>query len=175
MHSPSVDIYPATALESPEQLRHVLLSAVVNPITKEPVLDEIEKILASVPRTEADMAKKYTVVAKAGDTAIVGMMSLQEPDEVMRSFVTGENPTEITNAYVFTRGAGVGRTLVRHLEHKAQTDGHSEIVLVSGPRFRWSGWPFWRKLYGEPVGVAERYFDSTYDGMVWRKDLVDTP
>jgi GNAT superfamily N-acetyltransferase len=170
----SIEIYPATSLDDPEELRQVLMSAVVDPTTKEPVLDEIEEILASVPTTETGMAKKYTVFAKAGKTAIVGMMSLKEPDEVMRRFTMGANPTEITNAYVSIRGAGVGRALVNHLEGKASADGHSEIVLVSGPRFRWSGWPFWRKMYGESIGVAERYFENTYDGMVWRKTLADT-
>jgi ribosomal protein S18 acetylase RimI-like enzyme len=170
--SPSIEIYPATVLNNPEELRDVLLSAVVNPLTREPVMDEIEDILALVPTTDAEMAKKYTVVAKrAGQDAIIGMMSLKEPDKVIRSFATGSNPVEITNAYASSRQRGIGSALLSHLEDKAQQDGRSEIVLVSGPRFRLSGWPFWRRKYGEPVGIAEHYFEGAYDGMVWRKSL----
>jgi GNAT superfamily N-acetyltransferase len=173
--SPSIDIYPATVLDSPEQLRDVLMHTVIDSATKLPARDEIEDILASVPRIETDMAKKYTLVARAsGDAAVLGMMSLQEPDEVISGFALGEKPIEITNAYVLMRGQGIGRKLVEQLEHKALSENRSEIVLVSGPRFKESGWPFWRHLYGEPVGVAKNYFEGAYDGMVWRKSLTDT-
>jgi hypothetical protein len=171
-NTPSFDIYPATVLDSPEQLRDVLMSTVVNPITREPVVDEIEDILATLPIAEETMANKYSVVALGtGSRAVLGTMSLIEPDAVMRSFAPGDDPIEITNAYVGQRKSGIGSALVRHLEAKARTDGHSDIVLVSGPRFRRSGWPFWRKMYGEPAGVAELYFENTYDGMVWHKAL----
>lgn len=171
----SFDIYPATSLDSPEQLRVVLRSTVIDRETEYPALEEIDEILASIPKTDKEMMHKYTVIARgAGNGAVLGMMSLKEPDAIISSFALSANPIEITNAYVGERQSGIGSALVKHLESKARTDGRTEVVLVSGPRFEFSGWPFWQKMYGEHVGVAERYFEGTYDGRVWRKSLTET-
>jgi hypothetical protein len=172
---PSMDIYPATALNSPKELQEVLNSAFCDPSTNEvpfDAIDEINEILSLVPKTKAELAERYCAIAKAsGSMSVIGMMTLKQPDKVMRSFAQSKNPVELTDAYTLKRKTGVGSTLVYHMEQTARERGHTEIVLVSGPRFRWSGWPFWTKLYGESVGVAERYFENTYDGQVWRKSL----
>lgn len=175
---PSVDIYPATVLSSPEELQAVLDSAYRDPVTHEvpsDAVDEINEILSLVPETDTELAERYCAVAKAsGSASVLGMMTLKHPDEVMRSFAQSENPIELTDAYTLHRRTGAGSALVNHMEQVARERGHTEIVLVSGPRFRPTGWPFWTKLYGEPAGIAERYFEGIYDGAVWRKSLADT-
>ena len=173
-HLPDFELVPATALDDAELLRPVLESAVRNPFTGEIVYEDVNSILGSVPRSQEDMERKYTVVAWSNDEAkALGMMSLMQPDSVMRSFALGSNPIELTNAYVLNtvRGLNLGRTLVRHLEERAQEQGHTEIILNSGPRFRPTGWPFWRRMYGEPVGIAEDYYGPGLSAPVWRKPL----
>lgn len=173
----SFEIIPATELPDAELLRPVLESAVRNPITREIVYEDVEDILASVPRSDEDMDRKYTIVAWSLETPkALGMMSLMMPDTVMRAFAQTPHPIELTNAYVLddVRGGGLGRTLVQHLEDRAIDQGHTEIVLNSGPRFRFSGWPFWQKMYGEPVGVAKDYYGPRFDAPVWRKMLDET-
>lgn len=170
--NPEIDIYPATAISSPEELREVLNSAIINPITREPVVEDIEEVIASVPRSEAELAEKYCAVARDKNTSqILGMMSLKNPDDVIRDFALTESPVEVTDAYALRVGTGVGSLLLSHLEEVARQRGHTEIVLVSGPRYMTRGWKFWTKLYGEPVGVAEKYFEDKYNGKVWRKEL----
>ena len=173
----SVDIYPATALDSTLELQAVLNSAYRDPYTNEipaDAVDEINEILSLVPKTEAELAERYCAIARiSGGATVLGMMSLKNPDDVIRSFAKSDNPIELTDAYTLTRRAGIGAALVGHVEQVARERGHTEIVLVSGPRFQPTGWPFWTKLYGEPVGTAYQYFENTYDGRVWRKSLTD--
>lgn len=174
MAAPGLDIYPATTLDSPEQLRAVLNSAVTDPFTREPAVDDIEAILAAVPRSAADLVERYCAVARDPTTAqVLGMMTLKHPDGIMRSFAVTDNPVEIDDAYALTMRSGIGTALVEHVESVARDRGHTELVLVSGPRFMTRGWHFWTKLYGEPVGTASNYFEGTYDGKVWRKPLPD--
>ncbi|MBW4061963.1 hypothetical protein HJC99_05325 [Candidatus Saccharibacteria bacterium] len=158
-----------------ESLLPVLISAIRNPPTDEVAMDEITEVLAAILSYRNQPSQGYCVVAKQpGSQVLLGVMTLKPPDKIIRGFARSENPIELTDAYVLTRRTGIGRALVAHMENKARADGHTEIVLVSGPRFRWSGWPFWRRLYGRPVGIAERYFNDAegeYDGSVWRKPL----
>lgn len=90
------------------------------------------------------------------------MMGLQTPGETMKSFAVTDNPAEIINAYVAydQRGMGTGRSLVKHLEELASQKGYKEVILNSGPRYMRSGWPFWRRIYGEPAGVAKNFYDG---------------
>lgn len=169
------EIAPITALYNPELLlRPVLTSAIRDPETGDVDYKDVNEVLASLPRTEVDLKDKYTAVAIATEGArVLGMMSLVVPDKRMYRFAKSPNPIELTNAYVLdtAQRRGVGEGLLRHLEEKAQSEGHTEIVLNSGPRYAKVGWMFWKKQYGEPVGIAEGYYESKYDAMVWRKEL----
>ncbi|MEK7095974.1 MAG: GNAT family N-acetyltransferase [Patescibacteria group bacterium] len=162
-------------LEDVENLRPVLEQSICNPITKEVIQDEVEEVLFSVRETAQGLDDRTYVIAETPEGRIVGVMGLQEPDEVMRSFADTDNPVEIINAYVAydQRGMGTGRSLVKHLDELAKQRGYKEIVLNSGPRYMQSGWPFWRKIYGEPAGVAKNFYNGRYDAMVWRKSLVE--
>lgn len=156
-------------------LRAVMESVVRNPVTGEVIKDEVEEILASMKNSLENPGTKTYFVAQTPEGRVVGMMGLQPPGDVMRQFTTTPNPIEIINAYVLSdqRGTGIGHELVNHLEEEAKNRGYTEIVLNSGPRYRFSGWPFWRRKYGEPAGVAEKFYDGEWDAMVWRKDLTD--
>ncbi|HSW74648.1 MAG TPA: GNAT family N-acetyltransferase [Candidatus Saccharimonadales bacterium] len=168
------EIIPAASLENPELLRPVLESAIVDSATGESITEDIESILSSIPRSEEAMPGKYAAVAWSPESVkALGMMGLTTPGEVMRSFARTSNPVELINAYVLSaaRGLRIGSALVSHLERKAADQGFTEIILNSGPRFRLSGWPFWRHTYGEPIGVARGYYGPHLDAPVWHKVL----
>lgn len=167
------DIYPASALRDVEQLRVPLESAVINPVTKEVFSGEVEEVLTSIEAARHGQTDRYYAVALASGGQALGVMGLQQPGESMRGYAASANPAEIINAYVLDagRGRGVGRALLNHLEMKAGELGHTEIVVNSGPRYMLSGWPFWRRMYGEPSAVAKDYYGPRYDAMVWRKTL----
>lgn len=100
-------------------------------------------------------------------------MGLQVPGETMRAFASSANPAEIINAYVSAsqRGRGIGSALLRGMEQTAKDEGYSELIVNSGPRYQLSGWPFWQRMYGEPVALAEDYYGPRFHAAVWRKSL----
>jgi GNAT superfamily N-acetyltransferase len=171
--NPSVEVFPATALTDVELLRPALESAVRHPLTGEVFTDEIEGYLQAVDTVRQGLGDKYYAIAQTSGGLTVGMMGLERPGPEVAAFATTDNPIELVNAYVLksSRDAGVGRALVRHLEDKARADGHTELLLNSGPRYQRSGWPFWRKMYGEPVGSLPDYYGAGFDAMVWRTSL----
>ena len=121
----------------------MLNSAVSDPITHEPDYEDIDEILALVPRTEAELAERYCAIARDTNTAqLLGMMTLKHPNEVMRRFAVTDNPIEIDDAYALNMRTGVGSSLVRHVESEALKRGHGETVLVSGPRYEISRMEF---------------------------------
>jgi len=168
-----IEVFPSTALTDIGLLRPVLESAVINPITGEVFTDEIEEDLRSVEQSRDGLNERYYAVARTSGGLVIGVMGLQRPEQEMLAFTNTENPIELINAYVLrsSRGLGAGQALVHHLEDKAKEDGHSELVLNSGPRYQWSGWPFWRSMYGEPVGMLKDHYGPSFDAMVWRAQL----
>jgi GNAT superfamily N-acetyltransferase len=170
---PVFEIYPATALDNVEQLRNLLETSVVNPITNEVLFDEVEEILSSVEACRQSKSERYYAVAITSGKQALGLMGLQKPSESMLTYTRSDYPAEIINAYVLSaeRGAGVGHSLLNHLEEKARELGHTEVVVNSGPRYMFSGWPFWRRMYSEPSAIAKDYYGPRFDAMIWRKSL----
>jgi GNAT superfamily N-acetyltransferase len=82
--------------------------------------------------------------------------------------VTRGNAGELISAFVSPRerGFGIGRLLVASLEEEAKNRKFEDILVLSGSRFRETGWPFWQSLYGEPVEVYDR-------SAIWHKQLTD--
>lgn len=156
-----------------EGLRTVLESAVVNPISHEVIQEEVEDLLLRYKDILDNGGQEQYFVAHDSKGEPIEIMGLAPPDDVIRSFTKTPNPIEIVNAYILSarRGAGIGGHMVRHLEMMAAMQGHTEVVLNSGPRYRWSGWPFWTRMFGEPAGVAEKYYDGEWDAMIWRHQL----
>lgn len=164
----SFEVYPATTLRSAEQLRNVLESCVV--FEGQVLSDEVNKDIVAVEsfRTGADR-ERYFAVARTPRGVTLGMMGLQSPIPELLPHATTLNPGELINAYVLesTRGMGVGRALVSHLRDRAISEGFTQFVLNSGPRYEHTGWPFWRNMFGDEVGELPGFYDG-WDAKVWR-------
>lgn len=141
-------------------------------LTKE-IAELEEEIRSSI---DGDSARKY-FVAEDADGKAVGVMGMQSPPyKKIMHFTASENPMETINAYVSNdeRQGGIGRALAKYVESQAIQHGYTELLVNSGPRYKDSGWPFWTKLYGEPVGTAVGFYGPGGDAMIWRKSLVET-
>jgi GNAT superfamily N-acetyltransferase len=173
----SCEILPVTDLVDPEQVVPVLESAVRNPFTNEVFKDEVAGILADVEAVWGGSESMYYAVAVSAGGKVLGMMGLKRPSERLREVAEGANPIELVNAAVLdsVRGQGVGNSLVNHLEDYGLRQGHDEVILTSGPRYQFSGWPFWTRQYGPPHATLERYFDNKYHAKVWSTPLPRPP
>jgi ribosomal protein S18 acetylase RimI-like enzyme len=177
--SVTFEIVPAAKAADLASLRPVLESAICNPFTQEPILDEVEDVLANVQNSAGEPGERFYAVAQTSGGVALGVMGLQVPENTMSPYVNTPNPVEITNAYVSSqaRGMHIGQSLVTYLEDVARKQGRTEIVLNSGPRYALTGWGFWRKTYGEPIATAKDYYGPGYHAEVWRKLLepAETP
>ncbi len=145
-------------------------------ITGELLTDEVRTTLEEIERSLTHENKKQFFVAQSPDGNITGMMGIQPPDIAMRSFARTLHPAEIINAYVHFeqhQGKGVGRALATAIEDESKKQGFEELLLNSGPRYKETGWPFWKKAYGEPVGTLKNHYGPGNDAPVWRKPLSD--
>ena len=145
--------------------------------TGELLADEIAELEAEIRSSiDGDDQRKY-FVAEDTDGKAIGIMGMQSPPyKELVHFTTSDNPMEIINAYVDSdkRQSGTGKALVRYIEDQALQQGNTELLVNSGPRYRDTGWPFWTKLYGKPVGTAVGFYGPGGDAMIWRKSLVET-
>ena len=170
-----IEIVPAGEAVDLLSLRPALETAICHPFTREVITDEVEQVMTAVRESADGLGNRFYAIAQTSGGIAVGVMGLQSPDPAMRIYTTTVNPIEITNAYLDRdlRGQHVGTKLVSYLELVAREQGNTEIVLNSGPRYARSGWPFWRKTYGDPVAIAKNYYGPRYDAMIWRKLLSD--
>ncbi len=139
-------------------------------ITGELIEEEIEEVMAEMQETiQAKNSKTFYVAEKNGQ--VVGVMGVQPLRQEMIGFAQTGRPAEIINANVALdqREQGVGRAIVSHIESEVQNRGYKEILLNSGLRYEDTGWPFWRKLYGEPVGEMKDFYGAGFHAKVWRK------
>lgn len=121
-------------------------------------------------------------VAHVPQAEALGVMGLRAVGadaaaDPMRQYATQPSAAEIVNAYsrTSTRGQGVGRALLTFLEKQAVEQGFTQIVINSGPRYKWSGWPFWDAMYGKPIGMAPDFYGPRVHAKVWRRDLTPQP
>jgi len=90
-------------------------------------------------------------------------------------YVATSSPAELINAYVaqdHRGGKGVGHSLVNAIRQRAKEKGHTEIILNSGPRYKFSRWPTWMRLFGKPIAVARQYYGEGGDAPIWRENLL---
>ena len=146
-------------------LRPIVECWVRGRVSGRPLRNEVEAILDSIgsPAT-------WHAVAVDG-TTVLGVMGLTTPRPDVLPYALSERPGEIVHAFVDPACGrrGVGSSLARRIEDRAMTNGLTELLVRSGPRYEASGWPFWSARYGEPVATERADRGST---AVWRKLLV---
>lgn len=173
-NQPALQVYPTTLLHNVEALREVYEDSVRFPMPDGPVRhEEVQEDLDLVRDSNAGLSSRRYLFAQDTSGLILGVMGLQIPEEAMLRFSLTDKPIELINAYALrnSRAKGVGSTLLAAIEVLAKESGHEEIILNSGPRYKETGWPFWRKKYGDPVGILEDRYGPGLDAMVWRKVL----
>lgn len=157
-----------------ELLQPVLEQSIRNPADGLILGDEVAEVMASIEgSTEPRSERKYFVAYDWHQGQLLGVMGFQKPSEDMLPFATaGDKTAELINAYVDleARGQDIGKNLVGWLGDLASGRAfrHEEFVVNSGPRYRDTGWPFWTKVFGEPVGSIEDKYGAGNHAMVWR-------
>lgn len=156
-------------------LRPILETWVIDMDTREPIQEEIEDDLDIMRKSILHQNERKYFVAEAKDGKVVGVIGMALPGEQMRRFATTQNPVELVNAFVDAneRRSGVGTALVAKLEEEARKNGYTEIILNSGPRYKFSGWGFYQKLKDFiRLGAAKNYYGQGYDAQVWHNVLI---
>lgn len=172
---PKIEVYPATALDHIDLLRPIIEDSIKDSLTGITINSEVENVIRNVESSQKGDLDTYYAFAKDLGGNVLGLMGLQTPSEEMRKLAISRSPFEIINAFVLgsTRGSGIGKTLVEHMHTRVLNSGSQEIMVNSGPRYRLTGWPFWTKLYGDPIGKITDYYGPSLDAMVWRKILAN--
>ncbi|HLC91544.1 MAG TPA: GNAT family N-acetyltransferase [Candidatus Saccharimonadales bacterium] len=178
-HSPENDNHfdghiRAARIEDLPALQPILERWIFDRETGNPLPDEVADVMQGIRFSIEGTLDRTYVVAEDAEGRVVGMMGLVPPSAEMLKFTTSSNPAELINADVADdqRGKGVGKALVNHLEDVAVSKSYDGIVVNSGPRYRETGWPFWTRIYGEPVGTAKDLYGPGGDAMVWGKSLI---
>lgn len=156
-----------------EQLRPILETWIRDPETGQIIEEEVSSVVEAVTASTEGQTDTLFLVAEDAEDRIIGMMGLRAPSAEMQAFTTTENPAELINAYVDIeeRGSGAGRALLQKAEITAKANGHTELIVNSGPRYEQSGWPFWTKTFGDPVAIQRDLYGPGRDAPVWRKEL----
>lgn len=161
--------------EDMPQLKPILESWIRNMLTHEIIPEEVGKDLAFLEGSLDGSNGRQYLVAKTHKGKLVGVIGLSPVKEPLRQFASTEKPIELVNAYVdrnYRGGQGVGTALVRGLRERAAEQGFTEILLDSGPRYRFTGWGFWDKQPGfRRVGVAKDLYGLGNDAPVWQRLL----
>lgn len=140
--------------------------------THEVIAEEIFEVLSYMKESMQIHERFYVVADTSGK--VIGVGGVVTPDETMKTFTQTSNPCELKNMYVAEgqRGRGVGRAIIEKLIQEAQSQGFTEMVLNSGPRFAHS-WGFYDSLEGfKRVGMAENYYGEGVSAPVWIRKLV---
>ena len=148
----------------------VRFPAETGPVIEEEVQEMLNLMHESI---EHQNERNYFVCTDAhGKT--VGFVCMAPLDKAMQQFVVTARPIELKNLYVDkqkTKGKGVGSTLYGFAKQWARDQQYTEVLLNSGPRYQDSGWPFYKKVIGDPVGVLKDFYGGGNDAPVWREDL----
>lgn len=157
------------------QLKPILETWIRNMVTHEIIREEVDKDLTSLEESLGGSNGRQYLVAQIHEGRLVGMIGLSPLKKPLKQFATTEKPIELVNAYVdrnYRAGQGVGTALVKALREKAEEHGFTEILLDSGPRYRFTGWGFWDKQPGlRRVGVAKDLYGPGNDAPVWQRLL----
>lgn len=136
--------------------------------------EEVDSNLKEMTLSAQGKGDVRYLTATTADGLVIGVMGFRSPHRKMKPFAITTNPCELVNAYVskdYQRGKGVGTSLIEKLEQEARKAGFTEVILNSGPRYKYSGWGFYDKVGYERIGVARNYYGRDYDAPVWCKIL----
>lgn len=145
-------------------------------VIQEEVEDIVRRLEGAVSHTNG---YTYEVVRDEEGKAI-GMAGLRDPEPSMEEFKSfaDTKSAELVNVFLSPdyRGKGLGHSLLNATFDKAKGLGYTEVIWNSGPRYRFSGWSFYKRTVGEPVAIANAYYGYDKDGTprnapVWRKKL----
>lgn len=165
-------VRPATKADLPA-LRGILQTWVryQGELLQEEVDDDVHHIEESL---KGKNNESY-LVAQTTDGKVIGMMGLvPEPKSEVKQHAATERPMELVRVYVdrdFRLGRGVGTALIREIEQLAKSQGATEILLDSGPRYKESGHGFYDKMGYQRVGVNKDFYGEGGDAVVWQKLL----
>jgi len=154
-------------------LKPILETWVRDRKTHELLNEEVEEILSTMKDSIVGKNDRTYFVAETEDGNIAGSIGMRKPDPRLFIYTRTDNPIEIINAFVSKEHTrqGIGRALINTVEENARKNGFKELILNSGPRYMFSGWPAWTKIFGRPIAIAQDYFGKGIDAPVWRKIL----
>lgn len=91
----------------------------------------------------------------------VGLVGVKLPDEMTSLAVTTERPLELINFFVHPKlnGKGIGSTLLNTVIAYASTQGFTEVILNSGPRYMRSAWDFYNNRL-EQIGILINAYNA---------------
>ena len=157
-----------------EKVRPILETWLIDRETGQPLPEEVEEDLDIMRGSlNGENQRHYFVAEEEGK--VLGVIGITPPREAMMPFATTSNPIELVNAYVSRderAGRGVGTALVKGAEQEARSQGATELILNSGPRYENTAWGFYDRLPGfSRVGVAENFYAEGVHAPVWSKKL----
>jgi ribosomal protein S18 acetylase RimI-like enzyme len=157
------------------QLKPILETWIRNVVTHQILSEEVEEDLAFLKGSLNGSNGRQYLVAQTHEGKLVGVIGLSPVKQPLKQFAATEKPIELVNAYVdrnYRAGQGVGTALVGALRERAEKQGFKEVLLDSGPRYRFTGWGFWDKQPGfRRVGVAKNLYGPGNDALVWQRLL----
>ena len=112
-------------------------------------------------------------VVAVEDDAVVGVMGLEFEGIRPPLFGPDDRPASLISAYVDNdrRCRGIGSALADHLESVALSRGCTRLVVVSGPRSREVGYPFWTSRYGDIAYYDPDAFGPGVECVAWSVKL----
>jgi GNAT superfamily N-acetyltransferase len=133
------------------------------------VPEDVEAVITNLRDSLLDDSGMIYHVLRNETGKAVGMAGLIPLDDVMTTFSTTSNPILLEHMFLAHnyRGKGLGRRFMFAVLEKARILGFTEVIWNSGPRFKRTAWGFYTKLFGEPIGVARKYFQGKWDARVW--------
>jgi predicted N-acetyltransferase YhbS len=159
-------------------VRAILAQHVIDRLTGQPVLDEIERIIACMreDRDELGRRRKYFVARQADSGLVLGCMSYSDADRKIAEHcgIAVEESVELHNVFVSrcVQGMGVGRELFRTVCMAAQEEGKKWLLVVSGPRYSQS-WGFYDAVCDTCAGYILNAYGDGVHAKTWSKSLAE--
>ncbi|OGG34423.1 hypothetical protein A2363_00530 [Candidatus Gottesmanbacteria bacterium RIFOXYB1_FULL_47_11] len=122
-------------------LKPILETWIRDSETHELLTEELESTLQAMEESISGKNDRTYFVAVTQDGNVVGSMGMRTPDPRLLQYVTTGKPIELVNAFVSKdyRRQGTGQALVHTIEKEAKQKGYTELIMDSGPRYKFTG------------------------------------